>query len=229
MKITISYFWLTLHALTLCVNLKAQTINWMSLTEENKCIVNANTGIEYGMIYGIGLGYSLKAKLPTVLQISYSLPSGKKITDDFKTKIGGKIRVFKMKHFLICADVHGIFRRYENEFVRLINFGSDVAAVAGYYKSSWFVAGEIGFDKAIYTNFRHSQVYKSNFQQVLDGWYKPATGGNFYYGVQTGISFKQHDFSMRMGLLLTQDFKTTPSAPFYGLLGYNYRLGNTKK
>lgn len=70
--------------------------------------------------------------------------------------------------------------------------------VIGLYKTRWFVAGETGFDKAIVTHFKHSDLYKENSPLVQDGWYQPATGGNFYYGVQTGYSFKTADLTLKL-------------------------------
>ena len=61
----------------------------------------------------------------------------------------------------------------------LANFGSDLSSTIGYYKPKWFVATEVGFDKAIVTHFKHSDLFKEHFPDVKDGWYEPATGGNF--------------------------------------------------
>src|SRR3989339_411630 len=67
-------------------SVNAQNINRASLKKENKHIVNANVGLEYGVIVGLGYGYHIKNSLfPIVANIEYSFPSGKKIFDDFKT------------------------------------------------------------------------------------------------------------------------------------------------
>jgi hypothetical protein len=206
-------------------SVNAQTINWASLKKENKHIVNGNAGLEYGVIYGLGYGYQIKNNLfPIVANIEYSFPSGNKLFDDFKTKIGVQIRWIELHDFQFSTKIHGVFRRYEDEFVRLINFGSDMSGIVGYYRPKWFVAGEVGFDKAIVTNFKHSSEYKDQYLGVVDGWYEPATGGNFYYGLQAGFSFRNHDIYLRAGKILTQDFKTVPMVPFYAQLGYNIKF-----
>ena len=195
------------------------------MKEENKHIVNANFGLEYGVIYGLGYGYQIKTRLfPIVVNVEYSFPSGNKILDDFKTKIGGQIRWIEFHDFQFSTKIHGVFRRYENDFVRLVNFGSDMSGIIGYYRPKLFVAGEVGFDKAIVTHFKHSKEYKDQYPDVVDGWYEPATGGNFYYGLQAGFSFRNQDICLRAGKILTQDFKTTPMVPFYGQLGYNIKF-----
>jgi hypothetical protein len=206
-------------------SVNAQTINWASLKEENKHIVNAGFGLEYGAIYGLGYGYQINNRLfPIVVNIEYSFPSGNKIFNDFKTKIGVQIRWIEYHGFQFSTKINGVFRRYGNDFSRLVNFGSDVSGIFGYYRPKLFVAGEVGFDKAIVTHFRHSKAYKDQYPGAVDGWYEPATGGNFYYGLQTGFSFRKQDVYLRAGKILSQDFKTTPMIPFYGQLGYNIKF-----
>ncbi len=214
--------------LVTCLNLMAwqsfsQSVNWASLKGDNKHIVHVTTGFGYGLVYGVGYSHKLKSKMPILLDASYSFPSGGKLFDDFKTKIGGQARLYSIGNFQFSASIHGIYRRYENTLVRMQNFGSEMTGVIGYYKPKWFVAGEVGFDKAIVTNFKHSQSFKDNYPQVVDGWYIP-TGGNFYYDLQTGFSFNQHDIYLKVGMIISQDFKTTPLIPWYGQIGYNYKF-----
>src|SRR5688572_31408225 len=52
--------------------------------------------------------------------------SGEKLLDDFKTKIGGYTRLYEVGNFMFSAKIHGVFRRYENSSVRLLNFGGDI-------------------------------------------------------------------------------------------------------
>ncbi|MBJ7429105.1 MAG: serine hydrolase, partial [Bacteroidia bacterium] len=148
----------------------------------------------------------MKSQMPILLNVSYSFPSGGKLFDDFKTKIGGQARLYRIGNFKFSASIYGIYRRYENTLVRLQNFGSEMTGVIGYYKPKWFVAGEVGFDKAIVTHFKHSENFRNNFPEAQDGWYEPSTGGNFNYGVQTGYSFKNSDLTLTIGKFITQDF-----------------------
>lgn len=204
---------------------EAQVINWASLKKEQKNIVNINAGAEYGLIYGAGYAYQLKTKKPLLINLAYSFPSGNKLTDDFKTKAGAELLLYHTANFGFSVKLQGIFRRFENSYVRLLNFGSDLSGVFGYYKKKWFAAGELGFDKAIVTNFKHSSAFKANFPGVQDGWFDPSTGGNLYYGIRTGLSFKRNDLYLRAGKLTQQDFKTSPLLPFYTEIGVNFRFG----
>lgn len=210
-------------AITLVMStLKAQTINWACVDFENKHIISADIGADFGVVFGIGYGYKINTQLfPVIANVEYSFAAGENIFDDIKTKVGARIRIVEFNNFNFSANLHGVIRRYETSNARLVNFGSDLSGVFGYYRSNWFVAGELGFDKAIITHYKHSKSYTDNFPGAKDGWYGPTTGGNFYYGAQAGYSLGKNDISVRVGKLLTQDFKTTPTLPFYGQVGYN--------
>lgn len=207
------------------VPVNGQVYNWSGLSDDNKNVISLALGWEYSMNYGLGYGHQFKTRLfPVVTNIEYSFPSGNNILDDFKIKIGGQIRWIEFHHVQFSTKIYGVFRRYENDFVRLINFGSDMAGIIGYYRPKWFAAAETGFDKAIVTNFKHTDSYEEINPQVASGWYKPSTGGNFYFGLQTGVSIRKNDITSRIGMILTQDFKTSPMIPYYVQLGYNRRF-----
>ncbi len=205
-------------------NSNAQTINWHTLQKEQKHILTANLAADYALDYGVGYGYQLSSRFPILLNASFSIPSGNIITDDYKTKIGGQLNWLKTKNFYFSSQLQGILRRYQNCYARLLNFGSVISTTAGYYKPHWFIGADAGFDKAIITHFKHSALYKSNFPGVKDGWYEPSTGGNFYYGLQTGYSIKKADIYVRAGKLIEQDFETAPMLPFYAELGLNFKF-----
>lgn len=221
----IKLFTLTAWLVILVTNsMRAQSVNWANAAKEHQHQLNLNAGWDYGLGLGMGYGYRLQYEMPVILNITYAFPCGNKWLDDFKTRAGVQARLLQMGHFSFAAQVHGIFRRYGSPSVRLLNFGSDMSGVIGYYKKKWFVAAEAGFDKAIATNFKHTDVFKENFPEVQDGWYQPATGGNFYYNLQVGYSFKQSDVYIKAGKVLTQDFKTTPTIPFSAQVGCNIKL-----
>lgn len=202
----------------------AQSLNWKTV-DSIKHIVNINFGLDYSVAYGLGYGYKLYTKIPIVLNANLSIPSGAKVLDDFKTKIGGQICLLDKSNFVGSVSIYAIYRKYENNFVRLQNFGSDMKGTFGYYKTKWFVAAEIGFDKAIVTHFKHSKEFKDEiYADVVDGWYEPSTGGNFYYGLSTGYSLKKIDVTLNLGKVISQDFKTATLIPFYLNSGLNFKL-----
>lgn len=204
-------------------NIQSQTINWNTLGLNSKYIISLHFGIEHGLTYGFSIGYQINSKHPAIIDLGYSSPLGKNNFDDLKVKIGGQLSVYQNKNFQILTSTFAVFRRYENEYGRIVNFGGDFSAGGGYYSANWFIANEIGFDKAIITNFKHKKFYKENFPQAKGGWYEPTTGGNFYYGFQTGASMQQTDIYLKLGKMLTQNFKAKPLIPFYGSVGISIK------
>ncbi|TAJ44397.1 MAG: hypothetical protein EPO58_17565 [Chitinophagaceae bacterium] len=204
----------------------AQVINWNNISKQNKHLLHANVAAEYGVTAGLGYHRLMPVKnFPLWVGGEFSMPAGSNLTDDFKARLGAQIKIAAFNHFQFSARVQGISRRYQNQSVTLFNFGSDFAGTLGYYKKHWFWGVEVGFDKAIVTHFKHSDWYKENiYDNVQDGWYEPATGGNFYYGIQGGYSMKKIDFTLKAGKLLQQDFKSQPLLPFYGQIGANFRF-----
>jgi hypothetical protein len=204
---------------------KSQTLNWGGLLDREKHILNANIGAEYGAIFGLGYGYKLNSKLfPTIANIEISVPAGDRLFDDFKVKTGANVRWLKIQNLQFSTKAQGVFRKYENENVQLINFGLDMSGTIGYYRPRWFGAVEVGFDKAIVTHFNHSDHYRQIYPEVKDGWYEPSTGGNFYASVQGGYSFSNQEIYLKVGGIVSQDLKTKPQLPYLLQLGYNYKL-----
>ena len=206
----------------------AQTLNWSSLSEQHRHIVNVNGGWSYGLTTGIGYGYKFNTKIrnykiPIMLNTEFSAPIGDKVFDDFKTKLGGQVALVQLKGFTVTAKVYSLFWRYESDYTRLASFGSEFATVIGYYRPRWYVAGEFGFDKAVSTHIKNSDILKEYYPAIQDGWYVP-TGGNFFYGFQAGTSFKNNDLYLRLGTGATQDLKSTALIPHYFQLGYNRKF-----
>lgn len=206
----------------------SQTLNFGNLKKEDKHIATLYAGLDYGLVYGLGYGYQLKSKKPIILNIDFSLPSGENLLDDYKAKIGGQAKLYQIKNFHLIGKVQGIYRRNKTDYVRLTNFGAELSATVGFYKRKWFTAVEIGFDQAIVTNFKHSNIYKQIYPGVQDGWYEPATGGNYYLGLQAGYSFKQSDIFIKGGTVSTQNF-SNPMLPFYAQLGYTIKFKTARR
>ena len=217
-----SNFYISLIFL-IATNSFSQNINWRSLKNEQKHIISLNTGLLYGTTIDLGYGHKLNTKLPMILNAEFSTSFGDTALDDFKTKIGAQAEVLKIGGFSTTLKAYGVFRRFENDNAQLLNFGSELSAVSGNYKSKWYVAGEFGFDKAIVTHIKHSDVLKNYYPGIKSGWYIP-TGGNFFYGVQSGFSLGRNDLNLRAGTMATQDFKSTPTLPFYFQIGINRKI-----
>jgi hypothetical protein len=212
-----------LFALMISKTSIAQQINWRNLSDNKPHIANVFIGWDYSTVAGIGYGQKLRTTLPVVLNIEYSSPFGNNMFDDFKTKFGGQAEVLHSNNFSVTVKVYGLFRRYENDLVRVVDFGSDFSTNFGYYKTNWYIAGEVGFDKAIATQIKNSDKMKTIYPDVQDGWYVP-TGGNFNFGIVSGYSINNNDLYVKIGISRTEDLKSSPTVPYYMQIGYNRRF-----
>ncbi len=201
----------------------AQTINWQAFQPDQKNLIYLQTGWDYSMNFGAGYGRKFDTKLPVLANIEYSFPSGERLFDDFKVRIGGQVEVLRMGGFSATVKAYCPIRRYENSLATLFNFGGEFSGVAGFYKQKWFVAGEFGFDKAIATHVKHSQRALENYSGLQNGWYVP-TGGNYFFGVHTGFSFGASGITMKVGKVVTQDFEATPLVSYFAQLAYQHRF-----
>jgi hypothetical protein len=201
----------------------AQTINWRSMQDDKKHVVSIHSGWDYGTAVGFSYGYKLNFRIPMIAGLEYSMPTGRNIFDDLKTKAGVQAEIFRYRSFSASLRANGIFRRYESELVRFANFGSEFAAVVGYLKPRWYAAAEFGFDKSIITHIKHSTLMEEYNPGVQSGWYIP-TGGNFFYGIQMGYSFRTFDVFLKGGKTVSQDLDSKAQVPFYFQMGMNKKF-----
>lgn len=202
----------------------SQTVNWRSLSKDQQNIVQFNAGIDYGVTAQIGYSRAFTLIRPILFGLDYSMPMGRNIFDDFKIRLGAQIELFEVGGFSITGRILSNFRRYENAMVRIVSFGSDFGVLAGYYCPSWYAAGELGFDKAITSNLKHSDIMKASFPAITDGWYIP-TGGNYYYGIQGGKSLGESlDISLRLGVTNAQADDRNAILPVYLQLGLGVKF-----
>jgi hypothetical protein len=149
---------------------------------------------------------------------------GSELFDDFKVRLGGQIEIVEIGGFSATLKIASVFRRYETMLVRVASFGADLGAVAGYYRPSWFVAGEGGFDKSVTSHLKHSDIMRAYFPAIKDGWYLPS-GGHWYYGVQAGKTLGEtFDLTLRLGATHAQFSDEDALLPYYVQIGTGVRF-----
>jgi len=202
----------------------AQNINWSSINENQKTLTYLNVGYDFGMTTQIGYGHKIDVFRPILLTADYSFPMGKNLVDDFKVRLGGQASIYEINNFIFSAKVYGIFRRHQTELVRMVNFGSEMSAMIGYYKPTWHLAGDFGFDKSIITQLKHSDEMRNNFPSITNGWFIPS-GGHFYYGIQGSKTIGDHfELSLRAGATNAQFKDENALLPYYAQFGLIYKF-----
>lgn len=202
----------------------AQNINWKSLSEDQRNVMQFNFGYDFGVTAQMGYSRSFTLIRPVMVGLDCSLPMGSDLLDDFKVRLGGEMEIVEIGGFSATIKVSSIFRRYQAELVSIASFGSDFAALAGYYKPTWYAAGEFGFDKSIATHLKQSDIMRAYYPAIRDGWYVP-TGGHYYYGIQAGKTIgESYDVSLRAGGTRAQGNDENAVLPLYLQLGLGVRF-----
>ncbi len=202
----------------------AQNINWRSLREDQRNVVQLNVGYDYGLTAQLGYSRSFTIIKPVVFGLDYASPMGNDLLDDFKVRLGAQVEIVEIDGFSATVKILSNFGRYQTDLVRIVSFGSDFAGLAGYYNPSWYVAGEFGFDKAVTSYLKHSDIMKAMFPAIRDGWYVP-TGGHFYYGIQGGKTLGESlDLSLRVGATDAQLNDEEAVLPYYLQLGLGVKF-----
>ena len=194
---------------------KAQGVNWNSISPEKSNLVNLNVGYDFGVVIQVGYTKVIQSFRPILLSSDFSIPMGENGLDDFKVRLGGQIELYEINGFSFSGKIMANFRRYETELVRIVSFGTEISAIAGYYKPKWHVAGEFGFDKSIVSNLNHSETTKDIYPQITDGWYIPS-GGHFFYGIQGSKTLGESiEISLRIGMTNAERKDQDAEIPFY--------------
>lgn len=202
----------------------SQNINWRSLGEDQRNVVQFNFGYDFGVTAQLGYSRLFTLVRPVIVGLDFSVPMGSVLVDDFKVRMGGEVEIVQAGAFSATIKIASNLRRYQTQLVRIVSFGSDFALLAGYYKTTWYAAGEFGFDKSIATNLRHSDIMRAYFPAIRDGWYVP-TGGHFYYGIQGGKTIgESFDLSLRLGGTRAQKHDEEAVLPYYAQLGLGVRF-----
>lgn len=216
---------ITTIIMAMALSSQAQNINWRTVDSLDKNIVSLGLGYDYGVTTQLGYYRSIKAFKPILLGGDFSFPSGKNLMDDHKVRIGGQIEIFDYKGFSVSGKIFGNFRRHESELVRMASFGSELSLVSGYYKPTWHIGVEVGFDKAIATHLKHSDIVRETFYaDIQDGWYV-ATAGNWFYGFQASKTIgKSMGITARFGLTNAEGKDKDAMLPYYAQLGLNKKF-----
>ena len=202
----------------------AQNINWRSIKYDQKNVITAQVGLDYGTTVQVGYFRAIRAFKPIFLGADFSIPAGEDLVDDFKVRWGGQIELYESEGFSASAKILANYRRNEMSLVTMQSFGSEFAVISGYYKPTWHAAFELGFDKAISTHLKHTDLMRETFPEVQDGWYLP-TGGNWYYGLQGSKTIGDHlDVNLRVGFTQAQGDHEDSLLPYYLQIGVNMRF-----
>lgn len=213
--------------LTVMLSANAQSLNW-NANVENKNFIYLSTGIDFGFTNTLGFAYQLKTIKPTMINADVSMPLGEDLFDDFKVSLGSQMLLMERNKLLLTTKINGVFKTLETNLVKQSSFGLEAGVVLGYYKSSWHIAGEFGYEHVLANRLLHAEEMVANFPEITDGWYRN-TGGNFYFGVQGGkVIGEKIQLSLRLGSVSSKFDDLNPLLPFYTEIALIYKVGKNR-
>ena len=139
-------------------------------------------------------------------------------TRDFRARVGSQTSLLRWRSLHLTGSATFITRGTENQVYKALDFGADFTGSLGLYRRGWFVAGELGKDKAIITHVTNSDWYRRYFYpDAKDGWYLDA-GGTIHYGVAAGLALGRMEVAARFGWLRAENWDQM-MPPLYATLG----------
>jgi hypothetical protein len=200
-----------------------QEVNLSRLDDEEENRVHARTGVEYGLVAGVGYARNVSLlERRLLLTGDVTLPWAGLDASDYRVRAGALVPIVGSRQWRLAGTLAPTVRGTENTAGSMTSLGTDLGVQGGYYARRWFVAGETGFDWAITTHVTHSAAYRETvYAGARDGWYA-LSGGLIRYGLQAGASFGRHDLVLRAGQMVEVS-GDKPMLPFYGTLTFDTR------
>jgi hypothetical protein len=210
--------------LAIAPKLGAQVNNWARV-QAGTSVVRIHAGLDHGLVYGAyyGKAYPFLGKTWSYF-VDASLPMGGSAVDDNRLKLGTSVNALQLGHWAVSADLAFINRKFSVPFVEMYGLAIETALQFGYYRNRAFLALGLSNDYNFATRLRHTEAYKGNYPEAVDGWYAN-TANNLSIGINTGLSLKKMDITLSTGVVRAGGFTAKPTLPLFGKLGVNYRMG----
>ncbi|MBL8958871.1 MAG: hypothetical protein JNJ98_03390 [Gemmatimonadetes bacterium] len=162
-------------------------------------------GLDPAVIASVGFAGVVRPNGHAVqLGVEGTLGGGTFDVGDYRLRILGTSSMLQLGAFRLATSAAFVTRGTRNTVYRATNMGADVGATVGHYRPRWFLAAEGGFDKAIVTHVAFTRTYREvHHPEARSGWYVD-TGGNWRYGVMSGVTIGRTEFVVRAGIPRTE-------------------------
>lgn len=199
--------------ITFSLPLKSQEIGWYNDGQQSGHMVSMHVGADFVTGFGLSYGYKFKGKIPFVIGTELTTPFGGQIMDDFKASLTAQTIFRPVKNMGITVKPSMTCRRYGSEAAVLVNISAGLSTTVGYYRNSWSVAAEAGYDHSRATLIK-PRTLKEYYPESKEEWYG-STGGNFNFGLVTSYWMKSTGVSVKAGKTFGQNFEDNPTIPYY--------------
>lgn len=193
--------------------LRSQEIAWYNMDQQSGHMVTLHVGADFVSSFGLSYGYKFKGKIPFVIGTELTTPFGGQIMDDFKASLTAQTIFRPVKNMGITVKPSMSCRRYGSDAAVLVNISTGLSTTVGYYRDTWSVAAEAGYDHSNATLIK-PRLLKEYYPGSQEEWYG-STGGNFNFGLVTSYWMGSTGVSLKGGKTFGQNFEDNPTLPFY--------------
>jgi hypothetical protein len=202
-----------LFAITLVIDLRSQEIAWFNNDQTSGHLISIHAGADIVSSFGISYGYKFKGKIPFVIGTELTTPFGGQIMDDFQASLTAQTMFRPLNHMGISIKPSMTCRRYGSEAAVLVNISAGLGTTVGYYRDTWSIAAEAGYDHSAATLIK-PRLLKEYYPESQEEWYG-STGGNFNFGLVASYWMRSTGLALKAGKTFGQNFSDNPTIPYY--------------
>ena len=197
-----------------------------SRLEPGQQTVTVETGLQSAVVTSVG--YAAGLRVPAIHRtvmpfLQATLLPAHADLGDYGARGGGQVSLVDLGWLDVSTQLAVEVEGTDNTIHRATALRSDLILLIGHYGSSWFVAGEGGFDRSWLTYIKNSDWYRTNvYAAAKDGWYE-GTAGTLHGGAKAGFRLASVEVVARAGVNKTETLADL-NLPFYAMVGANYRF-----
>ena len=197
------------------------------LQSGGKNVVYLSPGMD--PVFTVGVGYARSFEIKAINRIltltgDIAFPIFLMDFRHYKIDIGSRIAFFNTR-FNVLNRLSIMDKGTDNPVYTGNLISIEEGLLFGFFSPRWYAAGEIDYEKFLFTHIKHTSWYKEYVHSdAKDGWYS-STGGLFTFGLQGGYTFRETvEVTLRAGMYWTEAFNSPAGAPFIANIGVNYHF-----
>lgn len=194
------------------------------MPRDTRHAISVEAGLDSAVAAGLGYTYRRRAsfwKYDLLLYGKLGLPAAGIDLADSSVETGIRTTLFAHGNLRLQLAVGPVLRNTKNRLFSANSAGVQATLLPGYQSGRWGLMAELGYEKMLATNLRHSKLYEDTYySEAESGWYSD-TAGTIRVGVRAGVRIGDLLLSTRLGAVASE--RGAPHLPpFYGTIGTSY-------
>lgn len=189
--------------------------------DSTKVWTYATFGLDPAFVGSVGVSGVIPGRVKIQLGAEFGSVVAAFDLHDWRSRATARASLVHWGVFRITGEEAVVTRGTSNSIYSAFNLGSSTTFTAGAYRRRWFVASEVGFDKAVLTRITNSDWYREYYYpDAKNGWYL-TPGGTFHAGLTGGVTLGMLEITARAGRLRTERMNDL-NPPMYATVGAGF-------